>query len=219
MPTHGYLEFLPIEQIDDPRARPIPAWEAEPGRSYEVIVTNLAGFLRYHMHDIVRVVEFYEQTPVIEFVERQGQIIDVIGEKTAEHHIVEAIEAACHAVKEQLVDYFVTPDTGRTPACYVLAIEGWESEPGSEHHNRDFLRAVESALRKLAPDYDEERELGTLGPMEMVLLKQGAFQRSRERRIAAGASASQIKMRHVIPDPGFIRRDFMQRQIVSRIGI
>ena len=217
VPDHAYIEFLPLGQTDDPQALPIPAWQAEPGCSYEVIVTNLAGFLRYRMHDIVRVVEFHGQTPVIEFVERQGQIIDVIGEKTAEHHIVEAIEAACHAVNEPLVDYFVTPDSGQNPACYVLAIEGWQSGSNSAQLNQDFLEAVEAALRKIAPDYDEERELGTLGPMEMVLLRQGAFQRSRERRIAAGASASQIKMRHIIPDPGFIRREYIQHQIVSRI--
>ena len=101
-------------------------------------MSNLAGFLRYHMHDIVQVVEFYGQTPVIEFVERQGQIIDVLGEKTAEHHIVEAIEAACHAVREPLVDYFVTPDTGRTPACYVLAIEGWQGGPDSERDDHEL---------------------------------------------------------------------------------
>jgi hypothetical protein len=216
LPDPSYLELLPEEQMDDPQARPIPAWQAETGSSYEVIVTTLSGFLRYRLHDIVRVADFVGQTPIIEFVERQGQLIDVVGEKTAEHHIVEAIAAACYRVNARLLDYFVTPDTEQTPARYLLAIEGWKSGSTTSHIIRELLGAVEAALRKAAPDYDEERELGTLGPMGLALLKEGAFERLREERIASGGSANQIKTPHVIPDPGFIWREFRD-EILSRV--
>jgi len=215
-PLQAYIEFLPIEEIDDPEARPIPSWQAEPGRSYEIIITTLGGFMRYRLHDIVRVVEFYGQNPVIEFIERQGQLLDVVGEKTAEHHIVEAMAAACYRVNARLLDYFVTPDTERTPASYVLAIEGWQGRSNNIQFVRELLGAAEAALRKVAPDYDEERELGTLGPMELVLLKPGAFERMRDQRIASGGSANQIKTPHVVPDPGFIQREF-QHEMLSRI--
>ncbi len=216
LPTLAYIELLPVEIADDPEARPIPAWQAKPGESYEVVVTTLAGFVRYRLHDIVRVVDIHGETPIIEFVERRGQVIDILGEKTAEHHIVEAIEIACREVQEPLVDYFVAPDTDRSPACYVLALEEWRGDDNDNHRVRKFLEAVEAALRKVAPDYEEERELGTLGPMEVVLLKPGAFERQREQRIAAGGAASQIKIPHVIPDPGFFQREFAH-EIVSRI--
>jgi len=215
-PMQAYIEFLPVDQMDDPGARPIPAWQAEPGRSYEVIVSTVGGFLRYRLHDIVRVVEFYGQNPVIEFIERQGQLLDVVGEKTAEHHVIEAMAAACYRVNARLTDYFMTPDTARTPASYVLAIEGWQGRSNNVQFVRELLGAAEAALRKAAPDYDEERELGTLGPMELVLLKPGAFERMRDQRIAAGGSANQIKTPHVVPDPGFIRREF-QHEMLSRI--
>ncbi len=154
--------------------------------------------------------------PIIEFVERQGQLIDVVGEKTAEHHIVEAIAAACYRVNARLLDYFVAPDTEPTPASYLLAIEGWKGRSNNKQFVRELLGAVEASLRKVAPDYDEERELGTLGPMELVLLKAGAFERMREQRVAAGGAASQIKTPHVIPDPSFIWRE-LRDEILSRI--
>jgi hypothetical protein len=216
LPTLAYTEFVPLEEINDPLARPIAPWQAEPGRSYEVVVTTLAGFVRYRLHDIVRVLEFRGQNPIIEFVEREGQVISVASEKTAEHHIVEAIDTASHLVDESLVDYFVAPDTEQNPGCYVLAIEEWQSDCDNQQKVRAFLRAVEAALCKVAPFYEEERHLGTLGPMEALLLKPGAFERHRNYLIAAGGSASQIKTPHAIPDPGFVRHHF-QHEVLSRV--
>ena len=216
LPTLAYIELLPMEEMDNPEARPIAAWQAEIGQCYEVVITTLAGFMRYRLHDLVRVVDFYGQTPIIEFIERRGQIIDLVGEKTAEHHIVEAIDKASHAVSEPLVDYFVAPDTERTPGCYVLAIEERGDHRDNETTVREFLCAVEAALREVAPDYHDERVLGTLGHMTVALLKSGAFERQREQRIAAGGSASQIKTPHVIPDPGFFQREF-QHEVLSRV--
>jgi hypothetical protein len=218
LPEPSYLELLPEEQIDDPQARPIPAWQAKPDSSYEVVVTTMAGFLRYRLHDIVRVVDFLHQTPIVEFVERQGQLIDVVGEKTAEHHIAEAIAAACYRVKARLLDYFVSPDTEQTPASYLLAIESWQSGSKNSQLIRELLGAVEASLRQVAPDYDEERELGTLGPMALAVLKPGAFERLREKRIEAGGAANQIKTPHVIPDPGFLRKQF-KHEILSHFHI
>lgn len=208
LPSGTYVELVPVEDADNPGARPIPAAQAKPGRCYEVVVTTLAGFTRYRMHDVVRVVGFQEQTPVIEFIERSGQVIDVLGEKTAEHHVVEAVERACEAVKARVVDYFVAPDCEHTPARYLLALEAWRD--GGDHRDdvQRLVEVVEGALRRSAPDYDEERELGTLAPMTATLLKPGAFERYRARRIASGVSATQIKMPHAVPDPEFARREF-----------
>ncbi len=208
LPTLAHVELLPLADVADPQARPIPAHAAEPGQSYEIVVTTLAGFVRYRLHDIVRVLDFMGQSPVIEFVEREGQVISVASEKTAEHHIVEAIEIASHLVDEPLVDYFVAPDIDRNPGVYVLALEEWQQGRNDGAHVRKFLHAVESALCRVAPFYEEERRLGTVGPMEALLLRRGAFERHRNRLIAAGGSASQIKTPHAVPDPGFIKHHF-----------
>ena len=216
LPNMAYTELLPIEEIDDPQARPIPAWQAEPGRSYEIVITTLAGFVRYRLYDIVRVLEFCGQNPVIEFVEREGQVVNVSSEKTAEHHIVEAIDIASHLVDEPLVDYFVVPEIEHTPGVYLLAIEEWQDDCENRQKVREFLCAVEAALCKVAPFYEEERQLGTIGPMEALLLKPGAFERHRNRLIAAGASATLIKTPHAIPDPGFVGHNF-QHEVLCRI--
>jgi hypothetical protein len=216
LPGPAYVEFLPVAEVNDPRARPIAPAGAKPGERYEVVITTPAGFVRYRLHDIVKVLDFHGEGPLIEFVEREGQVVNVSSEKTAEHHIVEAIDIASHLVEEPLVDYFVLPDLDRTPGVYVLALEEWRSDGNDRQKVRKFLRAVEAALRKVAPFYDEERHLGTIGPMEALLLRPGAFERYRERLIAAGGSPSQIKTPHAIPDPGFVRQHFAA-EVLARV--
>jgi len=214
LPVLNYVELLPVEAAADPQCLPIPAWQAEPGRKYEVVVTTFDGLVRYRLQDIVRVIGFEGQTPVIEFIERCGQVIDIVGEKTAEHHVVEAIAAASRSMDEPLVDYFVAPDTETTPARYVLAIEEWRGEPTTHERAVEFVRLLETDLRRTAADYDEERALGTLGPMGLVLLRRGAFERLRRQRIAAGSSASQVKTPHIVIDPGFLAREFASEILV-----
>jgi len=142
----------------------------------------------------------------------------VSSEKTAEHHIVEAIDIASHLVDEPLVDYFVAPDSERTPGVYLLALEEWQDDCENRQKVREFLRAVETALCKVAPFYEEERQLGTVGPMEALLLKPGAFERHRNHLLAAGGSATLIKTPHAIPDPGFVRHHF-QHEVLSRVKV
>jgi hypothetical protein len=216
-PRPTYIELLPVADANDPSARPVAASRATPGECYEVVVTTLSGFVRYRMHDIVKVLDFCGQGPIIEFVEREGQVINVSSEKTAEHHIVEAIDIASHLVDEPLVDYFVLPDLDPTPGVYILAIEEWGS--GCDHRKvLAFLRAVDTALCKVAPFYEEERQLGTIGPMQALLLKPGAFARYRERLTAAGAPPSQVKTPHAIPDPGFVRQHFAD-EVLARVAV
>jgi hypothetical protein len=213
LPDVAYTELVPVEEADRPDTRPIPAAQAKAGCCYEVFVTTLAGFTRYRLHDVVRVVGFHRQTPVIEFVERSGQVIDVLGEKTAEHHVVEAVESACKAVKARIVDYFVAPDCGHTPARYLLALE--TSPDGGDQRDdvQKLVQAADQALRQASPDYDEERTLGTLAPMTAALLRPGAFERYRARRIASGVSATQVKMPHAVPDPEFAGREFQHEEL------
>ncbi len=212
----AYVELLPVDQMNDPKARPIPAWQAKPGTEYEVVITTLAGFTRFRLHDIVRVIELYGQTPVFEFVERSGQVLDIAGEKTAEHHVVEAMELAGRDVNLPLVDYFVTLDTETAPGRYLLVIESTQTGPGLAELAREFLQAAEAALHKVAFYYDEDRGLGILASMAMVVLKPGAFERYRDRRVAAGASASQVKTPHVVLDPEFLNRE-MQDEAMLRV--
>ena len=81
--------------------------ELEPGQIYELVITTLSGLCRYRIGDIVKVVRFHNQCPVIEFQYRQGQLLNMRSEKTSETMLYEAITKVIgrKGEKTHLVDY------------------------------------------------------------------------------------------------------------------
>ena len=78
--------------------------ELEPGQIYELVITTLSGLCRYRIGDIVKVVRFHNQCPVIEFQYRQGQLLNMRSEKCSETMLYEAITKVIGR-KAHLVDY------------------------------------------------------------------------------------------------------------------
>lgn len=210
-PSAAYVEFLPLEEADDPAARPLALNQIETGQDYEVVLTTYTGLTRYRLGDVVRAVGWFGEAPVIEFVERRGQIINVVGEKTSEAQISRAFEDACREVGAAVVDYVVTPDATSTPARYLLLVEGLGrgNDVASEVADVSaLLQSFERRLREVSPDYDDARRIGELAPMVAHVLAPGSFERFRDLRSSAGASPSQVKVPHVLPDPAAARRYF-----------
>lgn len=196
-PNAAYHEFLPLDD-----SRPLSLREVEEGGEYEVVLTNFAGLWRYRLGDRVRVVGRYGQAPIVEFLERRGLVINMVGEKTGEAMVTQAFIAACRRVGAQVTDYTVTPDASTTPGRYLLLVEA------DDHTVQPLTEAFDDELRRTAPRYGSAVQMGKLGPMAALRLRPGAFERYRARRIAAGASASQVKVPHVIPDPRVAERNF-----------
>lgn len=76
--------FFEFEEAD--KAEPVIklAHELQPGRRYAVIVTTSGGLYRYRLNDVIEVVDFYRQCPLIRFVGRQSKVVDICGEKLNE---------------------------------------------------------------------------------------------------------------------------------------
>lgn len=76
-PFNCFYEFLPIEQNpeqdgqDD--AQPLCMWEVEKGKYYEMMITTYSGLYRYNMLDVVKVVDFVGNTPVILFCGKSSE--------------------------------------------------------------------------------------------------------------------------------------------------
>ena len=61
-----FFEFLPTDGSGD-EAHPLTLDKLEVGKEYEIIITNLSGFYRYRIKDVVRVLGYHNTTPQITF--------------------------------------------------------------------------------------------------------------------------------------------------------
>ncbi|RYZ57902.1 MAG: hypothetical protein EOP07_08555 [Proteobacteria bacterium] len=85
--------FIEGEDLSDQMIYPI--WEWKLDHEYKIIISAANGLLRYRLGDIVRVNSFYLKTPVFSFQGRDGQLMDMVGEKLREDFAFTQLKAIC----------------------------------------------------------------------------------------------------------------------------
>jgi GH3 auxin-responsive promoter len=78
--------FFEFEEVGETVPAIKLAHELQARRRYSVIVTTGGGLYRYRLNDLIEVVDFYHQCPLIRFVGRQSKIVDICGEKLNEEY-------------------------------------------------------------------------------------------------------------------------------------
>ena len=101
--TSHFFEFVPEEQRDDPNQQFLTCDELESNREYYIYFTTSAGLYRYDINDVVRVVDFYRNTPVIQFIRKGQGMTSITGEKLTESQVtgalLEAVESGGYDVQ------------------------------------------------------------------------------------------------------------------------
>jgi hypothetical protein len=177
--TSHFLEFL-----ENGSASPRLLHELEVGREYSVLLTTGGGLWRYRLGDRVRVTGFFEQTPVIEFLGREGNVSDVCGEKLSAAFVDRVLlelesERACTPGFAMLAPSF------EESARYVLFFHG-RIETGR------FAELLDAKLRR-NPHYDYCRKLGQLSPPAIFQITEGAGEAYMRRCSALGQRAGSVK--------------------------
>ena len=197
LPETGFFEFIPIDARDENRTCTIG--ELEQGKDYEIVVTNLSGFYRYRMNDVVRVTGFYNEAPTIEFLYRKNQMISIAGEKTNDEAMRWTI-ARFHEDTGILVrDYSVYADTDHKPGRYVILIEPEEEiAPEMLQKCRDI---IEQRLGEANPSFGTKIGMGILGRTKLCVVQQETYMLYRETLAYKGISPNQIKPVRIIDTP------------------
>ena len=177
--TSHFLEFL-----ENGSTTPRLLHELEVGSEYSVLLTTGGGLWRYRLGDRVRVTGFLEQTPVLEFLGREGNVSDVCGEKLSAAFVDSVLlelesERACTPGFAMLA-----PSFEETPR-YVLFFHG-RIETGR------FAELLDAKLRR-NPHYDYCRKLGQLSPAAIFQITEGAGEAYMRRCSALGQRAGSVK--------------------------
>ncbi|XP_068439530.1 GH3 domain-containing protein [Clinocottus analis] len=216
-PRSMFCEFLPESSLEDETSLTLLMEEVKEGENYELVITNASGLFRYRMGDIVKVVGFHNQCPIVEFQYRRGQMLSVRGEKVSEALFLNALKkAVAQWPGAQLVDY----------CCAESGIMG-DSIGGSDPHYQVFieLRGVrnlteeqryklDTCLQQDSAVYKSFRVKGSIGPMRVQLVADGAFTELRKHMMAfSNTSPNTFKMHRVLRRKEYA--DFLLGKTVS----
>ena len=198
--TSHFFEFVPAEQRDRPDAEFLTAEELESDREYFVYLTTSAGLYRYDIDDLVRVVDFYRRTPVIQFVRKGQGVSSITGEKLTEAQMTAALLDVVERHGYDLAHVTACVEWGEPPG-YALYCEPVRSWP--EDRCRAFVGAIDRALAVRNIEYESKRASRRLAMPVLKLVAPGSFTALRQQRVAAGAPESQVKIPHLSTDMRF----------------
>lgn len=216
-PRSMFCEFVPENSLDEEQPHTLLMDEVKEGHSYELVITNASGLFRYRIGDVVKVVGFHNQCPIVEFQYRRGQMLSVRGEKISEHLFLGALKkAVAQWPGAQLVDY----------CCAESGILG-DSIGGSDPHYQVFVELkgvrnlteeqrykLDICLQQDSAVYKSFRIKGSIGPMRVQLVAHGAFKElSKQMMASSNTSPNTFKMHRVLRKKEYA--DFLLQKTVS----
>lgn len=151
---NNYYEFIPETQLDRTDPDILIASELEVGKCYKVILTNENGLYRYDINDIVRVDGFYHETPVISFLRKSGNILNIAGEKLHLNHCLSAIDRLQSGFSLDIRQFRIVSDLASLRYEFFLDIR---SEVPEDSMHKALLTALDAALCENNIEYDSRR--------------------------------------------------------------
>lgn len=195
-----FYELIPLDEIERANPTVLLPHQVEVGKSYVIVLTTSSGLFRYNIGDVVRVVRFEQQTPVVEFLHRAGRTCSLTGEKLTEEQVTGAIAAAARALHLPLVSFTVHPAPSGFPR-YVVLVE--TERPAGREALHTLATTFDRTLSAANLEYASKRESKRLGAPEVWRVAPGSYARHRADRIRAGTSDGQYKPTHLTRDSSF----------------
>ncbi|XP_047314869.1 probable indole-3-acetic acid-amido synthetase GH3.1 [Impatiens glandulifera] len=206
MPNMAYFEFLPHDpnSINGSNENPlVDLVNVEIGKEYELVITTYAGLCRYKVGDILRVTGFHNSAPQFNFVRRKNVLLSIDSDKTDEAELQKAVDNASEILLRELntsvVEYTSYADTKTIPGHYVIYWELLAKESGNYYMPEDY----DEVLRKCCLAMEESMNSvyrqgrvsdGSIGALEIRVVKVGTFEELMDYAISRGASINQYKV-------------------------
>ena len=206
----GFFEFIPQDQWQEEQPKTLLATEVRSGERYRILTTSYNGFYRYDIGDVIEVVGFYEQAPLIVFRHRQGGLISSTTEKTTEAHATQVMQAVQQEFGLLLEDFCITLSENDFPARYLVNIE--LANGYTLKDPQIFLEECDRKLQAANTHYEISRK-DPIPPPRLRILAPGSFTILRQRQIERGVPDSQLKFPHISEDRNFLAELEIEQEV------
>lgn len=167
-----FYEFIPVDPDGNADAPPLPVWEVENGKVYEMIISSCNGLWRYRIGDTVKI---QSTAPLrISIAGRTKSFINAFGEELMVHNAENALTETCRQTGAAVLNYTAAPVYAAegTRGYHQWLIE-WATAPQSVEKFADLL---DLELQKQNSDYQAKRSGGIfLDRLSIVNARPGLF--------------------------------------------
>ncbi|KAJ1296646.1 hypothetical protein BS78_01G318200 [Paspalum vaginatum] len=227
MPNMGYFEFLPVDEAsgvapgdaDAAQAQLVDLARVEAGREYELVITTYAGLYRYRVGDILRVAGFHNAAPQFRFVRRKNVLLSIESDKTDEAELQRAVDRASAALRARcgaaVAEYTSHACTRSIPGHYVIYWELLQASTSGAADGAVMERCCLEMEEALNSVYRQSRVAdGSIGPLEIRVVRPGTFEELMDYAISRGASINQYKVPRCVSFPPIV--ELLDSRVVSR---
>jgi hypothetical protein len=206
----GFYEFIPADQWEVEQPQTLLPTEVKVGEHYRILITNYGGFYRYDIGDVVEVVGFYHQAPLLVFRYRRGGFISSTTEKTTEFHVTQVMQSLQQEFQVPVEDFCITLSAQEFPARYLVNVE---LAPGRILGDaQQFLDRFDRQLQAANTHYAISRR-DPIPPPRLRILAPGSFATIRQRQLQKGMPDSQLKFPHISEDRRFLEGLEVQQEV------
>jgi hypothetical protein len=205
-----YFEFIHESETEQRNPKVYQLWELRKGELYCPVVTTSAGLYRYNMTDLVEVTGFYNQYPLIKFVQKVNGTISLTGEKLHERQFIEAVRT-CSQEMGLPISFFVGfADQERSNyRFYYEFADQTISMPRAE----EFTKAVDARLGEYNIEYESKRSSNRVKAPGTALLVKDSFEQFKAACIEKGYRDGQFKLNLLMLDE---KRQAMFDELVKK---
>jgi hypothetical protein len=205
----NYFEFFHESDLDNPNPKIHQLHELKEGQRYCMLVTTCAGLYRYNMNDLLEITGYYNQFPMLKFIQKVNGTISLTGEKLHERQSI----AAVHDTEKK---------TGKTASFFVGFADLEKSnykfyyefadQNVSDAEAQEFTAQLDKRLQEYNPEYREKRASNRVKAPETALLGPESFERFKAACIDRGYRDGQFKLNLLMQDE---KRHAMFKELVK----
>jgi len=194
-----FYEWRPqdVSEQSGSKTNPIPTWQAETGRAYEMLVSTNAGLWRYPVGDIIEFQSF--DPPVIKIKGRKKEILDSYGEALTiieAESVLSSLSSSLDFNYQHLAIGTIPPSSDTVPYhhWFIFSDDSLDKKAA-------FIQAADQKLRNQNRHYAIRRNSGALGPPNLTVKPVEYL-----HLIHANTQKAQSKPRKIIDEPNVIKQ-------------
>lgn len=207
---NNYYEFIPEESALEKNPDVRVSHELETGKNYKVVLTNESGLYRYDMNDTVRVEKFYNQTPVLAFVRKTNDVLNITGEKLHVNQLIMAMQKVKSEFHILINQFRVVSNLNQVRYDIFIAL-GRDVSP--ELLKNTVLPAIDAYLSEMNIEYSQKRRSGRLKPPCLHIMNPTWEENVRKKVIESGKRDIQYKWQLISPEFWEIDKKYVKHTI------